>query len=74
MTQKKTVKENWKDDKTKTFVELGKVKVKKKSLDEYFGFMNDLDRDDWFSVYKFHHLGYDPHTNYFAPEKKNVLM
>jgi carboxyl-terminal processing protease len=23
-----------------------------------------------FSLYKLHHLGYDPHTNYFAPEEK----
>jgi carboxyl-terminal processing protease len=53
----KTVKENSKDDKTKT-VELEKEtrESAKKSLDEYFGFMNDLDRDDWFSVYIIHHL------------------
>jgi carboxyl-terminal processing protease len=38
-----------KDDKTKTFAELEK-ETREKSLDEYFGFMNDLDRD-WFSVY-----------------------
>jgi carboxyl-terminal processing protease len=37
--------------------------------------MNDLDRDDWFSVYiNSITSGYDPHTNYFAPEEKNVLM
>jgi hypothetical protein len=35
--------------------------------------MNDLDRDDWFSVYGYH-FGVDPRTNYFAPEEKNVLM
>jgi carboxyl-terminal processing protease len=34
----------------------------KKSLDEYFGFMNDLDRDDWFSVYKLNSAHcFDPH-------------
>jgi carboxyl-terminal processing protease len=31
--------------------------------------MNDLDRDDWFSVYIKTHC-FDPHTNYFAPEEK----
>jgi carboxyl-terminal processing protease len=47
----------------------------KKSLDEYFGFMNDLDRDDWFSVYiNSITARFDPHTNYFAPEEKSVLM
>jgi carboxyl-terminal processing protease len=64
-------------DQTKSFVELEKEtrESAKKSLDEYFGFMNDLDRDDWFSVYiNSITSGYDPHTNYFAPEEKNVLM
>jgi carboxyl-terminal processing protease len=38
-------------DRTKSFVELEKeTRESAKSLDEY-GFMNDLDRDDWFSVY-----------------------
>jgi C-terminal processing protease CtpA/Prc len=33
--------------------------------------MNDLDRDDWFSVYiNSITSGYDPHTNYFAPEER----
>jgi carboxyl-terminal processing protease len=36
--------------------------------------MNDLDRDDWFQFILIPSLGYDPHTNYFAPEEKNVLM
>jgi carboxyl-terminal processing protease len=35
-----------------------------KSLDEYFGFMNDLDRNDWFSVYiNSITARFDPHTN-----------
>jgi carboxyl-terminal processing protease len=42
-----------------------------KSLDEYFGFMKDLDRNDWFSVYINSITSrFDPHTNYFAPEEK----
>lgn len=42
-----------------------------KSLDEYFGFIKDLDRNDWFSVYVNSITArFDPHTNYFAPEEK----
>jgi carboxyl-terminal processing protease len=33
--------------------------------------MNDLDRNDWFSVYiNSITARFDPHTNYFAPEEK----
>ncbi|RYJ53604.1 tail-specific protease [Flavobacterium petrolei] len=43
----------------------------RKSLDEYFGFIKDLDRNDWFSVYiNSITARFDPHTNYFAPEEK----
>jgi carboxyl-terminal processing protease len=39
-------------DKVKTYEELEKTRETKQNLfDEYFGFMNDLDRNDWFSVY-----------------------
>ena len=42
-----------------------------KSLDEYFGFIKDLDRNDWFSVYiNSITARFDPHTNYFAAEEK----
>jgi carboxyl-terminal processing protease len=61
------------DSKPKTFEELEKEtrESTKKSLDEYFGFMADLDRDDWFSVYINSITSrFDPHTNYFAPEEK----
>ncbi|MBU0940883.1 MAG: carboxy terminal-processing peptidase [Bacteroidetes bacterium] len=60
-------------DKIKTYDELEKEtrESAKKSLDEYFGFMNDLDRNDWFSVYiNSITARFDPHTNYFAPEEK----
>lgn len=42
-----------------------------KSMNEYFGFINDLKRDDWFSVY-INTIAerFDPHTSYFAPEEK----
>jgi carboxyl-terminal processing protease len=62
------------DGKPKSFAELEKETREnaKKSLDEYFGFMNDLDRDDWFSVYiNSITARFDPHTNYFAPEEKD---
>jgi carboxyl-terminal processing protease len=50
-------------------------KVLKKALDEYFGFIKDLDRNDWFSVYiNSITVCFDPHTNYFAAEEKNVSM
>jgi carboxyl-terminal processing protease len=37
---------------TKSYYALEKKleKVLKKALDEYFGFIKDLDRNDWFSV------------------------
>ncbi len=62
------------NSKPKTFAELEKETREnaKKSLDEYFGFMNDLDRNDWFSVYINSITSrFDPHTNYFAAEEKD---
>lgn len=42
-----------------------------KSLDEYFGFIKELERDDWFSVYiNSIAMRFDPHTSYFAPDDK----
>lgn len=42
-----------------------------KSLNEYFGFIKDLDRGDWFSVYiNAIASRFDPHTSYFAPDEK----
>ena len=61
------------DAKPKSFEELEKEtrESTSKSLDEYFGFMKDLDRNDWFSVYiNSITARFDPHTNYFAPEEK----
>ncbi|HJS01419.1 MAG TPA: S41 family peptidase, partial [Flavobacterium sp.] len=69
-----TKKEVTKADSTpKSFEELEKDtrESTSKSLDEYFGFMKDLDRNDWFSVYiNSITANFDPHTNYFAPEEK----
>mgnify|MGYP006176475909 FL=1 len=59
--------------KLKTFDELEKETRESslKSLDEYFGFIKDLTRNDYFSVYLNSVTGrFDPHTNYLAPEEK----
>ena len=61
------------NDKPRTFEELEKITRESslKSLDEYFGFMEDLTRDEWFSVYVNSITArFDPHTNYFPPEEK----
>ncbi|AEW85686.1 carboxy terminal-processing peptidase [Flavobacterium columnare] len=42
-----------------------------KNLDDYFDFVSDLDREDWFEVYLNSIVTqFDPHTFYFAPEEK----
>ncbi len=42
-----------------------------KSLDDFYGFMGDLEEMDWFSIYiNSITLGFDPHTSYFAPKDK----
>ena len=41
------------------------------SLNDNFSFINDLDREDWFSVYVNAIASrFDPHTSYFAPNEK----
>jgi carboxyl-terminal processing protease len=43
----------------------------KKSLDDFYDFMDDLEEDDWFSIFiNSITLGFDPHTSYFAPKDK----
>ncbi len=59
--------------KNKSFEELEKETRESslKSLNEYFGFIDDLERKDWFSVYINSIASrFDPHTSYFAPEEK----
>ncbi len=42
-----------------------------KSLNEYYTFVKDLDRNDWFAVFvNCIAERFDPHTSYFAPEEK----
>lgn len=58
----------------KSFTELEKETRESslKSLNEYFGFIDDLNRNDWFSVYVNAIASrFDPHTTYFAPEEKD---
>jgi carboxyl-terminal processing protease len=70
---KKDAKEEVKIEK-KTYAELEKETRESslKSLNEYFGFIDDLNREDWFSVYiNAIASRFDPHTSYFAPEEKD---
>lgn len=61
------------DGKPKTFDELEKEAREStlKSLNDYFDVIEDLDRDEWFSVY-LNAIAerFDPHTFYFAPDDK----
>jgi carboxyl-terminal processing protease len=62
------------DEKPKSYEELEKEtrEATGKSLDELFDFMNDLDRNDWFSIYLNAITSrFDPHTSYLAPEEKD---
>ena len=44
----------------------------KKTLDEYFDFVDDMQRKDWFGMYINSIVDeFDPHTYYFAPEDKD---
>ncbi len=57
----------------KSFEELEKEtrEASLKSLNEYFGFVDELTRDDWFSVFvNSIATRFDPHTSYFAPDEK----
>ena len=46
-------------------------KSTRKTLDEFFDFVDDLERKDWFVQYINTIVGeFDPHTFYFAPEEK----
>ena len=57
----------------KTFAELEKESREstKKSLDDLYDLMSELDDTDWFSVFiNTLTMQFDPHTNYFAPKDK----
>jgi len=47
------------------------IAIVKKNTEDYFEFISDLDRDDWYSNYLNAFLTQlDPHTYYFQPEDK----
>ncbi|ALM48743.1 peptidase S41 [Flavobacterium psychrophilum] len=61
------------DGKKKTFAELEKEAREStlKSLNDYFGMIDDLKRDEWFTIF-LNSIAerFDPHTYYFAPDDK----
>ena len=60
-----------KTQKTFTKLEQESRESTKKSLDDLYSLMDDLDETDWFSVFiNTLTLQFDPHTNYFAPKDK----
>ncbi|MDO4728776.1 MAG: carboxy terminal-processing peptidase [Bacteroidota bacterium] len=70
VSQKKKAKESVE---IKSFKELEKETraSELKKLNEYFEFMDEMDRDDWFAIYVNAITEQtDPHTNYMAPEDK----
>jgi len=79
VTDKEKIQNAPADDKTKaegakkSFAELEKEarETTKKSLDDYFEFVSELKREEWFSVY-LNAIAerFDPHTYYFAPDDK----
>lgn len=57
----------------KTFEELEKLTRESslKSLNQYFEFVKELDRNDWFAVFiNAITMRFDPHTNYFPADEK----
>ena len=67
---------NIKDDKIKSDLEI-EIEARKSisdNLRDFFQFNNELERKDWFSIYLNSIVTqFDPHTNYFAPEAKEVF-
>ena len=61
------------DSPPKSFEELEKETraVASKTLDQYYEYTDELDREDWFAMY-INTIAerFDPHTSYFAPEAK----
>lgn len=56
---------------TSAEAEIASRESTKKTLDEFFDFVDDLQREDWFVQYINTIVDeFDPHTFYFAPEEK----
>ncbi|UJH66310.1 carboxy terminal-processing peptidase [Allomuricauda sp. SCSIO 65647] len=59
-------------DMTIAEVEVDARETTKKTLDEFFDFVDDLERKDWFVQYVNTIVDeFDPHTFYFAPDEKD---
>jgi len=57
---------------SKKELEVESREITRKSINEYFDFTDDLDVNDWFSVYINSIVEtFDPHTYYFAPQDKD---
>ncbi len=72
--EEKTKKEKDASYEVKSFVIIEKEARESalKALDEYFNFIKEMNRNDWFGMY-LNALSsqFDPHTNYMAPEDKD---
>lgn len=72
--EEKTKKEKDASYEAKSFVSIEKEARESalKTLDEYFNFIKEMNRNDWFGMY-LNALSsqFDPHTNYMAPEDKD---
>ncbi len=61
-----------KEPKSLSELEIDSRESSKKSLDEYFDFVDDLERKDYFSIFlNIIVEEFDPHTNYFAPTERD---
>lgn len=65
-------KEKIKEPKSLTELEAEARESSKKSLDEYFDFINELESKDYFAIFLNVMVEqFDPHTNYFAPTDRD---
>ena len=52
-------------------VMMNAISTVKKSTNDFFNYANEIERDDWFSVFLNSFVGqFDPHTFYFKPDDK----
>ncbi len=65
-------KEELKEPKSLAEIEIEARESSKKSLDEYFDFINELESKDYFAIFLNVMVEeFDPHTNYFAPSDRD---
>tara|TARA_B100001093_G_scaffold516825_1_gene596609 strand:- start:115 stop:2214 length:2100 start_codon:yes stop_codon:yes gene_type:complete len=52
-------------------IKIDAISTAKKNTSDFFNYANEIDRDDWFSVFLNSFVGqFDPHTFYFKPDDK----